>query len=76
MTTSDHKKAFTQLDAKPIKKAKYIKFNQPKDRSCGKALRKCRNCGRMGAHINKYGLHLCRQCFRDMALGLGFKKYS
>jgi small subunit ribosomal protein S14 len=76
MTTSDHKKAFKQLDAKPIKKAKYIKFNQPKERSCGKSLRKCRNCGRMGAHINKYGLHLCRQCFRDMALGLGFKKYS
>jgi len=76
MTTSDHRKVFKQLDAKPIKKAKFIKFNQPKKRSCGIALKKCRNCGRMGAHINKYGLHLCRQCFRDMATGLGFQKYS
>jgi len=76
MTTSDYKKMFTQLNAKPIKKAKYIKFNQPKKRSCGSALKKCRNCGRMGAHIDKYGLNLCRQCFRDMAVGLGFKKFS
>ncbi|MEK6863109.1 MAG: 30S ribosomal protein S14 [Nanoarchaeota archaeon] len=76
MTTSDYKKAFTQLDHKPVKKAKYIKFNSPKKRSCGIGLRKCRNCGRTRAHINKYGLNICRQCFRDMALGLGFKKFS
>jgi len=76
MTTSDYKKMFTQLNAKPVKKAKYIKHNQPKKRSCGIGLRKCKNCGRTGAHINKYGLHLCRLCFRDMALGLGFKKLS
>ncbi|MBI2662509.1 30S ribosomal protein S14 [Candidatus Woesearchaeota archaeon] len=67
---------FTQLNAKPIKKAKYIKFNQPKKRSCGAALKKCRNCGRMGGHIDKYGLNLCRHCFREMAVGLGFKKFS
>ena len=76
MTTSDHHKAFKQLDAKPVKKAKYIKFNSPKARSCGKALRKCRQCGRMGAHINKYSLHICRHCFREMASELGFKKFS
>lgn len=76
MTTSDHTKMFTQLKAKPIKKAKFIKFNAPKKRSCGIALRKCKNCGRMRGHINKYGLHLCRQCFREMATQLGFKKFS
>jgi small subunit ribosomal protein S14 len=76
MTTSDWKKEFTQLNAKPIKKDKFIKFNAPKKRSCGKSLKKCHNCGRMGAHIGKYGLHLCRQCFREMAVGLGFKKFS
>ncbi len=76
MTASDWKKMFTQLDFKPIKRAKYIKFNSPRARSCGRALRKCKNCGRVGAHINKYGLHICRQCFREMAVGLGFKKYS
>jgi len=67
---------FTQLDQKPVKKEKYIKFNAPKDRSCGIALRKCKNCGRNRGHINKYGLNLCRQCFREMATDLGFKKYS
>jgi len=76
MTTSNWKKMFTQLDQKPVKKEKYIKFNAPKDRSCGIALRKCKNCGRNRGHINKYGLNLCRQCFREMATDLGFKKYS
>ena len=76
MTTSDFQKMFKQLNAKPVKKAKFIKFNKPKPRSCGLALRKCRNCGRVGAHINKYGLHLCRTCFREMAIGLGFKKFN
>ncbi len=76
MTTSDWRKMFTQLDAKPVKKAKYIKHNQPAKRSCGVTLRKCTNCGRAGGHINKYGLHLCRHCFREMALSLGFKKYN
>ncbi len=76
MTTSNYEKAFKQLDAKPIKKAKYIKFNKPIKRSCGIALHKCRNCGRNGGHIGKYGLKLCRQCFRAIATDLGFKKYS
>lgn len=76
MTTSDHKKVFKQLNAKPVKKAKFVKFNQPKERSCGISLRKCRQCGRTRAHIRKYGLHICRQCFRDMAQELGFKKFS
>jgi len=76
MTTSNHEKVYKQLNAKPIKKAKFLKFNQPKKRSCGIALRKCKQCGRMRAHIRKYGLHLCRQCFRETAQELGFKKYS
>ena len=76
MTSSNWNKAFTQLNAKPVKKAKYIKHNAPKKRSCGVALRKCKHCGRVRGHINKYGLHLCRQCFREMAPKIGFKKYS
>ena len=76
MTTSDYQKAFTQLGHKPVKKAKYIKFNSPAERTCGKALKKCKNCGRNGGHINKYGLNLCRQCFKKMAKELGFKQYN
>jgi len=76
MTTSDYRKAYTQLKAKPVKLAKYVKHNKPKERSCGIALKKCKRCGRNGGHIQKYGLHLCRQCFREIAKKIGFKKYS
>jgi len=76
MTTSDAKKAFKQLNAKPVKKAKFIKFNLSKKRSCGIALKKCRNCGRSRGLINKYGISLCRQCFREIGPNIGFKKFS
>jgi len=76
MTTSDYRKVFKQLKNKPAKLAKYKKHNAPKERSNGIALRKCIRCGRMRAHNRKYGLNLCRQCFRDIAVKIGFKKYS
>ncbi|MFW5746557.1 MAG: 30S ribosomal protein S14 [Nanoarchaeota archaeon] len=56
--------------------AKYKKHNAPADRSCGKALHSCVRCGRKGGHISKYGLSLCRQCFREIAPEIGFKKFS
>ncbi|MFH1771055.1 MAG: 30S ribosomal protein S14 [archaeon] len=61
---------------KPAKFLKFQKHNLPKKRNSGKNTKKCRRCGRTGAHISKYGLKLCRQCFRDIALKLGFKKFS
>ncbi len=76
MTTSSHKKMLKQLRNKPAIMQKFLKHNAPKQRSCGFNLKKCRRCGRTGGHISKYGLNLCRQCFRESALGLGFKKYS
>ena len=76
MTTSNYNKVFKQLKNKPAKLAKYKKHNSPKKRSVGKALKKCRRCGRNGAHIQKYNINLCRQCFRDIATNIGFKKYS
>jgi small subunit ribosomal protein S14 len=76
MTYSDYKKAFKQLKAKPTKMKKYVKHNAPKERSTGTSLRKCERCGRLRGHIRKYGLNLCRQCFREIATDLGFKKYS
>lgn len=76
MTTSDHKKVFTQLKAKPAKLKKFMKHNAPKERKTGKNIKRCRNCGRTGGHIQKYGLQLCRQCFRETATKLGFKKFS
>ncbi|MBT5022106.1 30S ribosomal protein S14 [Candidatus Woesearchaeota archaeon] len=76
MTTSDHKKVLAQLAVKPVKYKKFQKHNAPKERSCGIARKKCRRCGRNRAHIDKYGLDLCRQCFREIATRIGFKKYN
>ena len=75
MTYSDYRKPFKQLKAKPSKMKKYAKHNTPKERSCGRAIRKCRRCGRIRAHVRKYGLNYCRQCFREVAEEIGFKKY-
>jgi small subunit ribosomal protein S14 len=76
MTASDWKKIFKQLDSKPIIKQKYIKHNEPKKRKTGIAVQKCERCGRFGAHIKSYGLNLCRHCFREIAVEIGFQKYS
>ena len=76
MTYSDYRKAFTQLRAKPAKMKKYEKHNAPKKRSCGLNRKRCRRCGRTGAQVGAYGLGLCRQCFREIATKIGFKKYN
>ncbi len=75
MSYSNHKKPLKQLKAKPSKLKKYLKHNSPKKRSVGISKYKCRRCGRIRAVIRKYGLELCRQCFREIAPNLGFKKY-
>ena len=36
----------------------------------------CVRCGRKRGLVRRYGLRLCRQCFRDSAPTLGFRKYS
>ena len=76
MTYSNFKKVFKQLKTKPAKLKKYVKHNSPKERSCGRANKRCKRCGRIRAHIDKYGIDLCRQCFREIASRIGFKKYS
>ncbi len=75
MTTSDPKKILKQIVHKS-KRIKFEKHNLSKDRKFGKSTKKCKRCGRTGGHISKYGLHLCRQCFREVALNLGFKKFD
>jgi small subunit ribosomal protein S14 len=75
MTASDWKGIMKQLESKPAIKARFLRFCKPKDRKHGIAVKKCSRCGRFGAHISKYGLDLCRQCFRDTAEKMGFKKY-
>lgn len=36
----------------------------------------CERCGRKRGLIRRYNLHLCRQCFREIASDLGFEKFS
>ena len=76
MTYSNYRKALKQLRAKPAKMKKFLKHNSPKKRSCGVSRKRCVRCGRIRGHISSYGLHLCRQCFRENATSFGFKKYS
>jgi len=76
MTIKDWKKVFKQLKVKPLKLKKYKKHNAPKKRSTGMRKTKCRLCGRFDGHINKYGLDLCRTCFREIATKIGFRKYN
>ncbi|MBL7118598.1 30S ribosomal protein S14 [Candidatus Bathyarchaeota archaeon] len=53
-----------------------MKQKPAKERSFGKGSRPCRRCGSRGAVIRRYGLNLCRQCFREVGESMGFKKYS
>lgn len=76
MTTSDHKKMLDQLKVKPAKAGKFIKHNAPKKRSCGRSQHVCTRCGSWHGHIKKYGLNMCRRCFRDVATKIGFKKFN
>jgi small subunit ribosomal protein S14 len=76
MSASDWNKILKQLKSKPAIMKKFVKHNKPKDRKIGVASQKCRRCGRFGAHLSQYNLNLCRQCFREIAEEIGFKKYS
>ncbi len=42
----------------------------------GRGALKCRRCGRYGGIVRRYDLMYCRQCFREVAKGVGFKKYN
>ncbi|MGB9827274.1 30S ribosomal protein S14 [Thermosphaera chiliense] len=52
------------------------KFKQPKIHKYGRGVQECQRCGSRDAVIQAYGLYLCRQCFREVAGTIGFKKYS
>ncbi|MEM0037702.1 MAG: 30S ribosomal protein S14 [Zestosphaera sp.] len=51
------------------------KFKLPKARRYGRGVQVCQRCGSQDAVIQKYGIYLCRQCFREVAQELGFRKY-
>ncbi|MCS4538024.1 MAG: 30S ribosomal protein S14 [Thaumarchaeota archaeon] len=53
-----------------------MKARHGKPRKFGKGARWCKRCGQYGAMIQKYNLLLCRQCFREVAPKLSFRKYD
>ena len=55
--------------------ATVAKIKPPKQRKFGRGTMRCLRCGTREAIIRKYGLMLCRRCFREVAPQLGFKKY-
>jgi ribosomal protein S14 len=75
MTSKNHVKMLKQLKVKPSKQAKFLKHNKPQIRTFGAGSKKCKRCGRHGAHVSKYKLDLCRQCFREIATEIGFRRY-
>lgn len=76
MTVSSYKKMLKQLKSKPDKMKKYLKHNKPKEREFGKETRRCSRCGNNRGFIAKYGLNLCRRCFKQIATKIGFRKYQ
>lgn len=76
MTASSYTKMLKQLITKPAIMKRFLKHNKPKDRKFGINVHTCERCGRRGGHISKYGINLCRQCFRETAIDIGFKKYN
>ncbi|MCS7112269.1 MAG: 30S ribosomal protein S14 [Ignisphaera sp.] len=52
------------------------KFRAPAERRYGRGAQVCRRCGNRDAIIQKYGIYLCRQCFREVAGIMGFRKFS
>ena len=75
MTVSDYSKVFKQLQNKPSKLKKYMKHNKPRVRAFGPTTKGCKRCGSNKGHIGKYGINLCRKCFRELAPKIGFKKF-
>ena len=49
-----------------------VYFSRP--RTYGKGSYTCRVCAHKSAIIRKYGLNICRQCFREQSALIGFKK--
>jgi len=58
------------------RRKKFLRNNSVKKRSFGKSLKKCKRCGGgNGSTISRYGLNVCRRCFREIAQVIGFTKY-
>jgi len=55
-------------------KDRSYEFTGRKVHKFGRGSRWCKRCGDYTAVIQKYDLFLCRRCFREVAVSLGFRK--
>ena len=56
--------------------AKSLLNAHPKKPLGSKGARRCRVCANQCAIVRKYHLDKCRQCLRERAADIGFKKYD
>ena len=56
-----------------VKDRSYEKTGR-KEHKFGRGSRWCKRCGDYTAVIQKYDLFVCRRCFREVAVSLGFMK--
>ncbi|KAL2160671.1 hypothetical protein VTH06DRAFT_1359 [Thermothelomyces fergusii] len=64
---------FPSKDLPNVKMAHESVWNS-RPRNFGKGSRACRVCSHRAGLIRKYGLNICRQCFREKAADIGFVK--
>ncbi len=64
------------LKGKPAKYSRFTRFNQHKLQPHDRRAHMCVRCNRTEAHIGIHGLSYCRECFREVAKDLGFRKYG
>jgi small subunit ribosomal protein S29e len=52
-----------------------MKTNQRQEARKKQAMKRCRVCKGTAGIIKKYGMNICRRCFKDQALQMGFRKF-
>ncbi|WWC66535.1 40S ribosomal uS14 domain-containing protein [Kwoniella pini CBS 10737] len=68
------KKRYQEWDDRWKRAHSNVWFSRP--RNYGKGSRQCRVCAHQAGLIRKWGLDMCRQCFREKSKQIGFYKVS
>jgi small subunit ribosomal protein S29e len=71
---TDQELIFIMEPAAAIPETKNLQYTHP--RKYGAGSRKCRVCGSHHGLIRKYHMMICRQCFREKAVAMGFQKFN
>lgn len=69
------KRGINKIIVGKTKRERFLRHNTTKKRAFGKYTNPCSRCGGRRGHISKYGLDVCRRCFREIATKIGFKKF-